>query len=74
MNSAPGSPDEVETPVVEPQAAVVENEPVIESAADHEPTAGNEPRNEGKHDPTLETGDAANLIDDHKSPDKTKPP
>ena len=57
---APDSPALAEATDVEPQAAAVESEPVIESETDSEPTTGNDPRTEGAHNPTLETLDLVN--------------
>jgi len=67
VNPAREPLDEAEVIAVEPQASVVESEPVIESAADNAPTTGNA-RTEGQHDPTLDTGDVGHRIDNGESP------
>jgi multidrug efflux pump subunit AcrB len=65
------SMEETDVPAVEPLGSPVESVAIIESAADIEPTTGNELRSEAKHDPMPETVDAANGIDDDESPDNT---
>jgi multidrug efflux pump subunit AcrB len=65
------STEETDVPAVEPLGSPVESVAIIESAADIEPTTGNELRSEAKHDPMPETVDAANGIDDDESPDNT---
>ena len=67
----PESPEGTDVPAVEPLGSSVESVPVVESEADVEPATGDESRADGESDPTSETSDAANSIDDDESPDNT---
>jgi multidrug efflux pump subunit AcrB len=71
MLSTPESTEGTEVPAVEPPAPAVENVSVVESEAESNPATGNVQRPEGELDPTTETADAANGIDDDESPDNT---
>jgi hypothetical protein len=64
-------PEGTGVPAVEPLGSSVASVPVVESEADVEPATANESRADGESDPTSETSDAANRIDDDESPDNT---
>jgi len=71
LSPPPESPGESEALAVEPLASSVESVPGVESAAASEPATGNE-QHTGGDDPTPESPDAANGVDEDESPGKTK--
>jgi len=61
--------DGTEVPAAEPPTLPAESVPAGETQIHTEQIPGNEQRAEDEHEPTLETSDAANRIDDDESPD-----
>lgn len=67
----PESPEGTDVPAVEPPASALESVAVVESAADSEPSTGNEQRTNAEHDPTPEIPGAADALNEGESPGST---